>query len=178
MSAPNRRDDPPPYPWLDDPSRMAGAVSPGTTIVMGGLLVAVGLFAVVLGVLGAPAPRMARIFTGLPIGLIGAFIVHMGTARRAWRRRNPGADPLEEAAQAGANVGSAWGNDSLFARIARGGLLVVCALIVLVCALAVRNAVTGTHPASAGEVVITVLLGVVAAVAGVLAATRNRRRRS
>lgn len=178
MSAPNRRDDPPPYAWLDDPSRMAGAVSPGTTIVMGGLLVAVGLFAVVLGVLGAPAPRMARIATGLPIGVIGVLIVHMGTARRAWRRRNPGTEPLEAATQVGANVGSAWGNESLIARIARGVLLVVCALTVLVCALAVRNAVTGTHPASAGEVVITVLLGVLAAVVGVMAATRKRRRRS
>lgn len=175
MSAPDRRDDPPPYAWLDDPSRMAGAVSPMATVVMGSLLVAVGLFAVLLGVLGGPAPRVARLSTGLPIALIGAFIVHMGTARRAWRRRNPGTDPLEAAARSGANVGSPWGNDSLPARLARGVLVLVCALIVLVCAMALRNAASGASPASGGEVVVIVLLGLLAAVVGVRAAVRTRR---
>ena len=175
MSAPDRRNDPPPYAWLDDPSRMAGAVSPMATVAMGTLLVAVGLFAVVLGVFGGPEARVARLCTGLPIALIGAFIVHMGTARRAWRRRNPDADPLQAAVESGANVGSALGNDSRLARVGRWVLVAVCAFVTLVMVLALRRAVSGQTPTSAGSIVVIVLLGLLAAVVGVMAAVRTGR---
>ncbi|MDR6620798.1 hypothetical protein [Sinomonas atrocyanea] len=62
---------------------------------------------------------MARIASGAPIAAIGALIVHMGTARRAWHRRHPGADPAVVAAELNANVGDRLGNNSVAARIGR-----------------------------------------------------------
>ena len=64
----------------------------------------------------------------------------MGVARRAWRQRNPGLDPLAAAVAAGGNVGSAFGDDSPLARVGRWVLVAVCASVVLVAVLALRRA--------------------------------------
>lgn len=169
------RSDPPPYPWLDDPGRWQGPMPPGLTIVIGLGLALVGLFAVVLGLVEDDQARVARIASGAPIAAIGAFIVHMGTARRAWRRRHPGADPAAVAAELGANVGDWLGNDSVVSRIARWVLVVVCALFAFICAVAVVEAVTGRYSGGVGTTIVIALLGLLAAYVGVLTLRRIRR---
>lgn len=169
------RSDPPPYPWLDDPGRWQGPMPPALTIVIGVGLALVGLFGVALGLLEDDHARVARIAVGAPIGAIGAFIVHMGTARRAWRRRHPGADPAAVAAELGANVGDWLGNDSLVSRIARWVLVLVCAFFAFICAVAVVEAVTGRYSGGAGTTIVIALLGLLAASVGVLTLRRIRR---
>jgi hypothetical protein len=80
------RDDPPPFPWLDDPARASGPTPPGFAIVVGTGLALMGLFMVSLGIFGGDHARGARLACGAPFVPMGAFIGHMGTARRAWRR--------------------------------------------------------------------------------------------
>ena len=128
MSAPNSSSparprasagDPPPYAWLDDPAQPFGPVGITTTIVLGSALGAMGLFGLAYGVLGGDQARGARLGVGIAFVVIGAVIVRMGTARRAWRHRNPGVDPLVAAVESGANVGSAFGNQSRVGRFGR-----------------------------------------------------------
>ncbi|MGT2461415.1 hypothetical protein [Sinomonas atrocyanea] len=150
---------------------------PGLTIGIGVVLGLVGLFAVGLGVLLDDHARVARIAVGTPIAAIGAFIVHMGTARRAWRRRHPGADPAAVAAELGANVGDRLGNNSIVAWIGRWVLVVVCALFAFVCGVAVVEAATGTYSAGAGSTVVIALLGLLAIFIGAMTIRRMRRGR-
>lgn len=184
MSAPNSSSparprasagDPPPYAWLDDPAQPFGPVGITTTIVLGSALGAMGLFGLAYGVLGGDQARGARLGVGIAFVVIGAVIVRMGTARRAWRHRNPGVDPLVAAVESGANVGSAFGNQSRVGRFGRWLLVAVCALVTIVMILALRRAATGETPTSAGAVVVIVLLGLFAAVIGVMAAMRTGR---
>ncbi|GAA1965137.1 hypothetical protein GCM10009817_01150 [Terrabacter lapilli] len=167
--------DPPPYAWLDDPARPLGPVGIGTTVVLGSLLGGIGLFGLAYGLFGGDQARAARLGVGIAFVLIGAVVVRMGLARRAWRRRHPGIDPLAAAVGSGANVGSAFGNGSAAARFGRWLLVAVCALVTVVMVLALRRAVTGETPTSAGGVVVIALLGLFAAVVGAMAAGRTRR---
>jgi hypothetical protein len=166
--------DPPPYAWLDDPAQPFGPVGIGTTVVVGSVLGAIGLFGLAYGLFGGDDARGARLGVGIAFVLIGAVIVRMGTARRDWRRRNPGVDPRTAAVESGANVGSAFGDDSRVGRFGRWLLVAVCAFVTLVMVLALRRAATGETPTSAGAVVVIVLLGLLAAVIGVMAAMRTR----
>lgn len=174
---PARGDDPPPYAWLDDPARPLGPVGIGTTVGLGSFLGALGLFGLAYGIFGGEQARGARLGVGIAFVLIGAAIVRMGLARRGWRRRHPGVDPLAAAAGSGADVGSAFGDDSRLARFGRWLLVLVCAFVTLVMVLALRRAVTGETPTSAGGVVVIVVLGLLAAVVGVMALVRTRRPR-
>lgn len=167
--------DPPPYAWLDDPAQPFGPVGIGTTIGLGSALGAIGLFGLAYGVFGGDDARGARLGVGVAFVLIGAVIVRMGVARRAWRQRHPGVDPLAAAGEAGGNVGSAFGDDSRVGRFGRWLLVAVCAAITVVMALALRRALTGETPTSAGGLVVIAALGLLAAVVGVLAALRTRR---
>lgn len=167
--------DPPPYAWLDDPAQPFGPVGIRTTVVLGSALAAVGLFGLAFGVFGGDQGRGARLGVGIVFVVIGALVVRMGTARRAWRARNPGVDPLTAAVESGANVGSAFGDESRVGRVGRWVLVVVCAAVTLVMVLALRRALTGQTPTSAGAMVVIILLGLFAAVIGVMAAMRTRR---
>ncbi|MDV3220331.1 hypothetical protein [Intrasporangium sp.] len=167
------RGDPPPYAWLDDPAQPFGPVSIGTTVVIGLGLVGVGLFAVGLGLLGAPDVRAARVGSGLPLSVIGTVIVRMGVARRAWRRRNPGVDPLAAAHEAGANVGSAFGNDSWSARLGRWVLVLLSALVAVASTVALRNELAGPGT-SILQLVIIAALGLLAVWTGWKALSRSR----
>ena len=167
--------DAPPYVWLDDPAQPFGPVGIGTTVVLGSLLGGTGLFGLAYGLFGGDQARGARLGVGIVFVLIGAVVVRMGLARRAWRRRHPGLDPLVAATEAGANVGSPFGDDSRLGRVGRWVLVLVCASVTLVMVLALRRAVTGETPTSAGGVVVIVLLGLFAAVIGIMAAMRTRR---
>jgi hypothetical protein len=169
----NRRDAPP-YAWLDDPAQPFGPVGIVTTVVVGVGLVAVGLFAVVLGLLGDPEVRAARVWSGLPIAVIGAVIIRMGVARRAWRRRNPGVDPLAAAHAAGANVGSAFGNDSWPARIGRWTLVLVSAVVAVASGVALRNELGSPGSTSIVELVIIAGLGLLAVWTGWKVLSRSR----
>ncbi|MER7073632.1 hypothetical protein [Terrabacter sp. NPDC000476] len=173
-SAGARPGDPPPYAWLDDPAQPFGPVGIRTTVVIGSALGAMGLFGLAFGLLGGDQGRAARLGVGIVFVLIGAVVVRMGTARRAWRDRNPGVDPLAAAVESGANVGSAFGDQSRVGRFGRWLLVAVCAFVTIVMALALRRAVTGETPTSAGAMVVIVLLGLFAAVIGVMAAMRTR----
>lgn len=178
MSVPGGRrtgqDDPPPYAWLDDPAQPFGPVSVGTTVVIGLGLVGVGLFAVGLGLVDDAGVRAARVWSGLPIAVIGSVIVRMGVARRAWRQRNPGVDPLAAAHEAGANVGSAFGNDSWPARLGRWVLVLLSALVAVASAVALRNELAGPGGTSILQLVIIAALGLLAVWTGWLALTRSR----
>jgi hypothetical protein len=182
MTAPDRAsgpepgptDDPPPYAWLDDPAQPFGPVGIGTTLTMGSLLLGLGLLGVGYGVLGGPDARAARLGVGVVFVIIGAVVLRMGTARRAWRARNPGLDPLQAATRSGANVGSALGNDSPTGRIGRWILGAVCAAVVLVCLIALTRIGSGQSEGGAGAIVLVVLLGALAGTVGVLALRRRR----
>jgi drug/metabolite transporter (DMT)-like permease len=171
------RADPPPFPWLDDPGRWQGPMPPGLAIICGLGLALVGLFAVTLGLVEDDQARVARIASGAPIAAIGAFIVHMGTARRAWRRRHPGADPAVVAAELNANVGDRLGNNSVAARIGRWVLVLVCAVFAFVCGVAVVEAATGAYSAGSGATVVIALLGLLAVFLGAMTVRRIRRGR-
>lgn len=167
--------DPPPYAWLDDPARPFGPVGIRTTVSLGSFLGGIGLFGLAYGLFGGDQARGARLGVGIAFVLIGAVVARMGLARRAWRERHSGVDPLAAAVESGADVGSAFGGDSPVARFGRWLLVAVCALVTLVMVLALRRAVTGETPTSAGGVVVIVLLGLFAAAIGVMAARRTRR---
>src|SRR6478609_2091736 len=125
--------DPPPYAWLDDPAQPFGPVGIGTTVVVGSVLGAIGLFGLAYGLFGGDDARGARL-----------------------------------------GVGIAFGDDSRVGRFGRWLLVAVCAFVTLVMVLALRRAATGETPTSAGAVVVIVLLGLFAAVIGVMAAMRTR----
>lgn len=167
--------DPPPYAWLDDPAQPFGPVGIRTTIVLGSALGGLGLFGLAFGLFGGEQARAARLASGVAFVIIGLVVVRMGTARRAWRSRNPGVDPLTAAVESGANVGSAFGDGSRVGRFGRWLLVAVCAMVTLVMILALRRALTGQTPTSAGAMVVIVLLGLFAAVVGVMAAVRSSR---
>ena len=169
-----RPDDPPPYAWLDDPAQPFGPVGIGTTLTMGSLLLGLGLLGVGYGVLGGPDARAARLGVGVIFVVIGAVVLRMGTARRAWRARNPGVDPLQAATGSGANVGSALGDDSATGRIGRWILVVVCAAVVLVCLLALTRIGSGRSEGGAGAIILVVLLGALAGTVGVLSLRRPK----
>ena len=175
-SGPARRptDDPPPYAWLDDPAQPFGPVGIGTTLTMGSLLLGLGLLGVGYGVLGGPDARAARLGVGVVFVVIGAVVLHMGAARRAWRARNPGVDPLQAATGSGANVGSALGNDSATGRIGRWILVAVCAAVVLICILALTRIGSGQSEGGPGAIILVVLLGALAGTVGVLGLRRRR----
>lgn len=154
-----------------------GPVPPGLAIVIGVGLSLVGLFAMVLGVVGGDHARVARIVCGALFVAMGAVVVRMGTARRAWQRRHPGVDPVVVARELRANVGDPLGNDSVGSRIGRWVLVGVCAFVVFICVLAVDGIATGRSPGSVGSVAVTVLLGLVAAAVGVAPLGRRRHRR-
>ncbi len=172
--APRRTDDPPPYAWLDDPAQPFGPVGIGTTLTMGSLLLGLGLLGVGYGVLGGPDARAARLGVGVVFVVIGAVVLRMGMARRAWRARNPGLDPLQAANASGANVGSALGDDSATGRMGRWILVAVCAAVVLVCLLALTRIGSGQSEGGAGAIVIVVLLGALAGSVGVLGLRRRK----
>ncbi len=144
---------------------------------LGAVLGGVGLFSLAYAVFGGPDARVARSVAGFAFVVIGAVVVRMGVARRAWRRRHPGVDPLEAATAAGGNVGDAFGNDSRAAQVGRWVLVVVCAAVTLVMVLALRRAVTGETPTDAGAMVVIVLLGAFPALVGVAALAAGSRRR-
>lgn len=169
--------DPPPYAWLEDPTRPLGPVGVRTTVVLGAVLGGVGLFSLAYAVFGGPDARAARSVAGFAFVVIGAVVVRMGLVRRAWRRRHPGLDPLEAATAAGGNVGDAFGDDSMVARVGRWVLVVVCAAVTLVTVLALRRAVTGETPTGAGAMVVILLLGAFSALVGVAAVVAGSRRR-
>ncbi|GGM97310.1 hypothetical protein GCM10009721_25350 [Terrabacter tumescens] len=146
-------------------------------MVLGAVLGGVGLFSLAYAVFGGPDARVARSVAGFAFVVIGAVVVRMGVARRAWRRRHPGVDPLEAATAAGGNVGDAFGNDSRAAQVGRWVLVVVCAAVTLVMVLALRRAVTGETPTDAGAMVVIVLLGAFPALVGVAALAAGSRRR-
>ena len=168
-----RADDPPPYAWLDDPAQPFGPVGIRTTVVLGSALAAIGLFGLAYGLFGGDQGRGARLGVGIVFVVIGAVVIRMGTARRAWRERNPGVDPLAAAVESGANVGSAFGDQSRVGRFGRWLLVAVCAAVTIIMVLALRRAVTGATPTSAAGMVVIVLLGLFAAVIGVMAARRT-----
>lgn len=174
MTGAGDRPDRPPFAWLEDTSRPFGPVGVGTTIGAGLFLVAIGVFGLAYGIFGGPAARGARLGVGVAMFLLGGVIVWMGVARRRWRRRHPGVDPLEAARASGANVGSAFGNDSWPARLGRWLLVLVSAFLVLVCVLSVRRALTEPGSASPLQVVLIVALGLLCAWTGWAALARGR----
>lgn len=171
------RDDPPPFPWLDDPDRWRGPVPIGLALVIGSGLALIGLFALVLGVLGGDHGRVARLVCGVLFVPMGGFIVHMGTARRAWRRRHPGVDPVAVARELGAKVGDPLGIDSFASRVGRWVVVLVCAFVVLISVLSVAGVVTGRSAGSVASVVLVVLLGLAAAFIGAQTLRRMGRQR-
>ncbi|MDN5766648.1 MAG: hypothetical protein L0H96_13995 [Humibacillus sp.] len=174
MSRSGRRDDRPPYAWLDDPAQPFGPVGIGTTLSLGGLLAGLGLLGLVYGAFGGPDARPARLVVGACFAVIGVVVVRMGVARRDWRRHHPGVDPLSAAREAGANVGSPLGDDSRPARIGRWVLVAVCGAVVLVSVLSLIRMVTGASPASAGGVIVIVGLGLLAGAVGFMGLRRSR----
>lgn len=167
--------DPPPYAWLDDPAQPFGPVGVGVTLTVGAALAALGAWSVVLGAVAGPDARAARLVVGALLALTGGSIARMGMARRAWRRRHPGLDPLTVARQSGADVDSVFGDGSRTARAGRWLLVGVCAATDLIMVLALRRAVTGQTPTSVGGIVVIVALALFALVVGIVAATSRRR---
>ena len=166
--------DPPPYAWLDDPAQPFGPVGIGTTLTMGSFVTGIGLLGVGYGVFGGGDARVARLVVGVVFLALGAPILRMGLARRAWRARNPGVDPFVAALTSGANVGSPLGDDSVIARIGRWILIVVCAAVVVVCVLALVRIGSGQSAGGAGAVILVVLLGALAGTVGMLSLRRSR----
>lgn len=174
MRPKGRQDDPPPYAWLDDPAQPFSPVAISTTVVLGGMLTGLGVLGLVYGAFGGPDARGARLGVGVCFAIIGVVVVRMGVARRAWRRRHPGVDPLAAAKEAGANVGSPFGDNSRTARVGRWVLVAVCAAVVLVCAGSLIGIVTGTSRASVGAVILVVMLGLLAGAVGVMTLRRSK----
>lgn len=152
--------DPPPYPWLDDPAQPFGPVPPMLAVAMGVLVGPLGAWMAVAGGLNATGgARAGTVVVGVILVLVGGQSVRMGLRRRAWRQRHPGVDPLEVARAQNANVGSALGNDSGFARAFRWVLVVVCAVVGLFALVALLVGLTGDRPAT--PVVLAVLAALV-----------------
>ena len=141
---------------------------------MGSLVTGLGLLGVGYGLFGGADARAARLVVGVAFVVIGALVLRMGTARRAWRARNPGVDPLQAATASGANVGSALGDDSATGRIGRWILVAVCAAVVAVSALALTRIGSGQSEGGAGAIIIIVLLGALAGTVGVLSLRRTK----
>lgn len=153
------RDDPPPYPWLDDPAQPFGPVPPMLAVGMGVLVGPLGVWMAVAGGLNATGgARAGTVVVGVLLVIIGLQSVRMGVRRRAWRQRHPGVDPLEVARKQNANVGSALGNDSRFARGFRWVLVAVCAIVVLFALVALVMGLIGDRPASPGVLVVLAAL--------------------
>lgn len=168
------RRDPPPYAWLEDPAQPFGPVGIGTTLGLGVLLAGLGVLGLAFGVFAGPEARAARLAVGACFAIIGVVLMRMGFARRGWRRRHPGVDPLVAAIEAAANVGSPLGDDSRSARIGRWVLVTVCAAVVLVSVLSLLRILTGASAGGAGAVVVIVLLGLLAGTVGALGLHRSR----
>ena len=169
----SRRDDRPPYAWLDDPAQPFGPVGIGTTLGFGVLFGGLGVLGLAYGAFGGPDARAARLAVGVCFAIIGLVVVRMGVARRAWRRHHPGVDPLTAAKAAGANVGSALGDDSRPARVGRWVLVAVCGAVVLVSVFSLVRVLTGASQASAGGVLVIVGLGVLAGAVGAAGLRRS-----
>lgn len=174
MSPEDRRDDPPPYAWLDDPAQPFSPVAISTTLVLGGILGGLGVLGLAYGAFGGPDARAARLGVGVCFAIIGVVVVRMGVARRAWRRRHPGVDPLAAAKEAGANVGSPFGDNSRTARVGHWVLVAVCAAVVFVSVGSLIRIVTGTSQDSVGAVIFIVALGLLAGAVGVMSLRRSK----
>ncbi len=83
-------DDPAPYAWLDDDNRMAGTIAPGATMVFGAFFLVTATASAVAAVATQHLPGLWFAFA---FALLGAQLLRMGPARRAWRVRHPGIDP-------------------------------------------------------------------------------------
>ncbi|GAA2496181.1 hypothetical protein [Terrabacter carboxydivorans] len=59
--------DPPPYAWLEDPTRPYGPVGVRTTMVLGGVLAGIGLFSLSYAVFVGPDARPARSVAGIAL---------------------------------------------------------------------------------------------------------------
>ncbi|MEO6956541.1 MAG: hypothetical protein ABI137_07350 [Antricoccus sp.] len=116
---------------------------------------------------------LAQLGVGVCFAIIGVVVVRMGVARRGWRRRHPGVDPLTAAKEASANVGSPFGDNSRTARVGRWVLVAVCAAVVFVCVGSLIRIVTGTSQGSVGAVIIIVALGLLTAAVGVMSLRRS-----
>ena len=157
------------------PAQPFGPVGISTSLVLGGMLAGLGGLGLAYGAFGGPDARAARLVVGACFAIIGLVVVRMGVARRDWRPRHPGVDPLTPVKKAGANVGSPFGNDSRTARVGRWVLVAVCAVVMLVSVLSLIRLVTGTSQGGAGAVALVVALGLPAGVLGVMSLRRSRR---
>ena len=153
------REDPPPYPWLDDPAQPFGPVPPMLAVAMGLVVGPLGVWMAVAGGLNAAGgERVATLVVGVLLVLIGLQSVRMGLRRRSWRQRHPGVDPLAVAKAQHANVGSAFGDDSRLARVFRWVLVVVCAVVGLLALLTLVIGLVGARPATPAVLLVLAAL--------------------
>lgn len=159
--------DPAPYAWLDDDARMAGSMPPSVTMGYGIFFLGA---AVACAVAAVTSSHLFGLWIGLAFGAMGGFILHMGLARRAWRRRHPGVDPLTTVRSW--TDGSPFGSDRRSAGVMRWVLLVVCGLLALFAAASLVATFVGSSSRGesastlwGGRVLLVLLLALFVAVA-------------
>ncbi|WP_295696483.1 phage holin family protein [Lapillicoccus sp.] len=156
--SPSAATDPAPYAWLDDNARMAGAISPGVTAAYGLFFLATAL---VLVIVSFSSHHLGGLWIALGFGLIGGQVLRMGLARRAWRLRHPGVDPLSTVPSP--TGGSAYGPDTRSASVGRWVIFVLCVLLGLLLVIALVDSFVATSTATSatvGSKVLLVLLAV------------------
>lgn len=150
---PTAADDPAPYAWLDDDNRMAGTISPGATMVFGAFFLVTATASAVAAVATQHLPGL---WFALGFALLGAQLLRMGLARRAWRSRHPGIDPLSSVPSP--TGGSAFGPDTRTAAVGRAVLLVFCLLVGLVFVIATIQSFLAGSSATVGTKLVLVFL--------------------
>ena len=163
-------DDPPPFTYLDNPGRAAGAMPPGVTIGYGVFFLAAAAVLLAILIVNTHADfAWAGLFSVVLFGAIGGVVLYVGLARRAWRKRHPGVDPLA-AERTTPSSGSAFGPDTAFARVCRVVLLALCWGFAAICVVALGSSLSHRDPAlSTGAWVgsLAVLAGLVCLFAAV-----------
>lgn len=165
--------DPAPYAYLDDDARMAGAISPGATTGFGVFFLA---FTVALVIVSFAYDAHPGLWFALVFGLIGGQLVRMGLARRAWRARNPGVDPLSTVPSP--TGGSAYGPDTRAGSVGRWVLLVLCVVLGLLFVVTLIASFTAGSTVTVATQVVLLVLSVLVLSVGWFDLRRIRRVRA